>query len=50
MDFGTNFNTTALYLLLLLAVPVVTVLGLTVINRNSKDRLASRHVVWWSFG
>ena len=50
MDFGTNFNTTALYLLLLLAVPVVTVLGLTVINRNSKDRLASRHgsrvVVW----
>lgn len=50
LNLAADLKTTAGYLLMLVLVPLIVVLGLTFINRNSKERLASRYgaqaVVW----
>lgn len=42
MNIITGLKITTVYLLLILVVPALTVLGLTYLNRNSKQRLAQR--------
>lgn len=42
MSIGTDLKTTVTYLIAVLGVPVLTVVVLTYINRNSKERLAQR--------
>lgn len=42
LSIGTDLKTTVTYLIAVLGIPVLTVLILTDINRNSKERLAQR--------